>query len=105
MQTVCCRSLEPSIGNYAKKVKLVREIPDEDSIGAPGALRMAWEAETENSYGAEWPTQLPVSRPISRAKRTTSLRVRSPSLSRKRERYVSTVFTLTAICSAISWLL
>jgi hypothetical protein len=38
MPTVCRRSLQPSIGNYAKKVKLVREIPDEDGIGAPGAL-------------------------------------------------------------------
>ena len=43
-----------------------------------------------------------VSKPICIAKRTISLRVRRPSFSAIRARYVSTVFTLTSICFAIS---
>ena len=43
-----------------------------------------------------------VSRPICTAKRTISLRVRSPSFSAIRARYVSTVFTLTSVCFAMS---
>ena len=45
-----------------------------------------------------------VSKPICIAKRTISFRVRRPSFSAIRARYVSTVFTLTRICFAISWL-
>ena len=43
-----------------------------------------------------------VSKPICIAKRTISLRVRRPSFSAIRARYVSTVFTLTSICFAMS---
>ena len=59
----------------------------------------------QNFYRAELPGSLSsvsgVNRPICTAKRITSLRVRSPSFSAKRERYVSTVFTPTKISLAI----
>jgi len=45
-----------------------------------------------------------VSKPICIAKRTISWRVRRPSFSAIRARYVSTVFTLTSICFAMSLL-
>ena len=81
----------------------VRENPDKRAqvpyiSGPRGGLK-------QNSYRAERPGSLSsvsgVNRPICTAKRITSLRVRSPSFSAKRERYVSTVFTPTKIRLAI----
>ena len=100
---VCCKWKSGVSGMLLIMKGFVRRNPDKRAqvhwiSGQEGGLK-------PNSYRTEWPGSLSsvsgVNRPICMAKRITSLRVRSPSFSAKRERYVSTVFTPTAICLAI----
>ena len=80
----------------------VRINPDKKGHVMP--IGLGWRLEPI-PYRAEWSGSFSrasgVNRPICTAKRMTSVRVRSPSFSAKRERYVSTVFTPTEICLAI----
>ena len=103
LHVVCSKWNKRGIGDAANNGGLCQENPDKRAqvhwiSGLEGGLK-------PNFYRAEWPGSLSsvsgVNRPICMAKRITSLRVRSPSFSVRRERYVSTVFTLTVICLAI----